>query len=57
MNRRRTLSRPAEVALWAAAALLGAALLVALLLWRAQDPAYRAAVARQLTLAADWPTP
>lgn len=57
MNRRRILSRPAEVALWATAALLGVALLVALLLWRAQDPAYRAAVARQLTLAADWPTP
>lgn len=57
MNRRRIISRRFEILLWALAAVAVVAALGALVAWRVQDPAYRAAVDRQLTLAADWPTP
>lgn len=57
MNRRRIISRRFETLLWALAAVAVLAALGGLVAWRVQDPAYRAAVDRQLTLASDWPTP
>lgn len=57
MNRRRIISRRFETLLWTLAAVAILAALGGLVAWRCQDPDYRAAVDRQLTLAADWPTP
>lgn len=57
MNRRRIISRRFETLLWTLAAIAVLAAVGALFAWRAQDPDYRAAVDRQLTMAADWPTP
>lgn len=56
MNRRRIISRRFEILLWTLATLAVVGALTALVAWRCQDPAYRAAVDRQLTMAADWPT-
>lgn len=56
MNRRRIISRRFETLLWTLAAIAVLAALGGLVAWRCQDPDYRAAVDRQLTMAADWPS-